>query len=166
MDAKFLSEVSLFKGLEKDDLKHLVPHFKKVEVDAGTEIIKEGDTGVEMYILYQGKVQISKTLVIKSSKTEFSNEDKTFITLDSSVRPFFGELGLLMADTRSATVKALTPCVLYAIDRTGFLNLCEDDYRIGFIIVKNISLVIAQRLKRNNEDLLKLTTALSIALRK
>lgn len=166
MDLSFFEKVSLFQGLSREELKEVMNYFQKLEISEGEDIIKEDDIGNEMYILYKGTVQITKNLILKTSRTKFTREDKTFITLDERSHSFFGEVGLLMNDKRSATVKALTPCVLYYIDRDNFQKMCDKNYKLGYIIMRNIAIVLAQRLKRNNIDILKLTTALSIALKK
>ena len=47
-----------------------------------------------------------------------------------------------------------------------FIAFCEKEPSIGFRIVLTISRIISSRLRKTNEDVLKLTTALSLALSK
>jgi len=42
--------------------------------------------------------------------------------------------------------------------------LSEKDFEIGYRIIKNIAQILCTRLRRANEDTIRLTTALSIAL--
>lgn len=166
MNIKFFEQVTLFCGLSTAELKNILSYFKPREVKEGVFIIKEDEIGSEMYILYHGTVQISKNLLIKSGHREFSNEDKTFVTIDEKSYSFFGEGGMLMNDKRSASVRALTDCTLYYIQRDVFKQFCIENYEMGFTIMRNIALALVQRLAKNNKDILKLTTALSIALKK
>jgi hypothetical protein len=54
--------------------------------------------------------------------------------------------------------------VLYSVNSVAFSKLCDDEPRIGLSILKRIAAVLCSRVRKTNEDVLKLSTALSIAL--
>lgn len=155
---------SLFKGLSDKELKLVSEIVKKTEVEAGSIIICEGDTGNELFLLEEGVVDIHKTLTIVTSKHEFGTKERSFIRLSGEDHCFFGEMTLFGSGERSATVNAVTKCQLFVIKGEDFLKLCDNHPRIGYTVVTNIVLIISEYLRKTNDDVIKLTTALSLAL--
>jgi hypothetical protein len=74
--------------------------------------------------------------------------------------------GLLLLSLVTATVVARSDCVLLEITRNDFLRLGEENPRIGYKITRNITQLLCSRLRKADEDTIKLTTALSLALSK
>lgn len=72
-------------------------------------IIKEGDVGSVVYVMEQGKVEVSKDGKLLS-----------YIQKPGSV---FGELAILYNCTRTATIRAITECKLWAINRLCFQSI-------------------------------------------
>ena len=58
------------------------------------------------------------------------------------------------------------PCTFAIIYKSDFINLAESNKEIGYILYKNIATVLAERLRKANNDILKLTTALTLVLSK
>ena len=155
---------SLFKGLPDKELKFVSDIVKRKEVEAGSIIISEGDEGNELFLLEEGTVDIHKTLTIITSKHEFGTKERSFIRLSGEDHCFFGEMALFGSGERSATVNAVTKCQLLVIEGDDFLKLCDDHPIIGYIVVTNIALILSDYLRKTNDDVIKLTTALSLAL--
>jgi len=164
VDKKILGLFSLFKGLTAQELDLVSSIISTKEISPGTIIIRENDIGDEMYLLLEGTVDIHKTLTIVTSKQEFGTKERSFIRLTGENYCFFGELALFGSRERSATVQAVNKCRLMVIKADDFLKLCEKEPRIGYVVVSNIALNLAIHLRKTNEDVIKLTTALSLAL--
>ena len=162
----FLKKVPLFNDLTVEELKLLSSIIKEVSFSAGSEIIREDETGEEMYILKEGTVDVSKTLTMKIARGEFGQKEKSFIRLSGENRAFFGEMGMLEKNLRSATVTAVSDCKLCIIKKKDFEAFCEKQPTIGYRIVRALACIVSSRLRKTNEDVLKLTTALSLALEK
>ncbi len=161
---KKISDYKLFKGLSDDELKRVANIITRTELDTGAIIIREGDTGVELFLLEDGTVEVYKTLTIVTSKHDFGSKERSFIRLTADDHCYFGELALFGKGERSATVKAVTKCQLLVIVAEDFLKLCNEYPRIGYIIVTNVALILSDYLRKTNDDVVKLTTALSLAL--
>ena len=71
-------------------------------------IIKEGDVGKSVFVTEQGTLQVIKG-------------EKVFHTMGRG--KIFGELAILCNTTRTATIKALEDCKLWAIDRECFQTI-------------------------------------------
>lgn len=159
-----LTEYPLFQGLNDAELERVAAVVILREIPADTTIIQEGEEGDELYLLDDGIVDISKTLTIVTSKHDFGDRERSFIRLSGTDHCYFGEMVLFGKGERSATVRAVTDCRLLVIGNARFRDLCESEPRIGYIVVGNIARSLADNLRKTNENVLKLTTALSLAL--
>jgi len=81
---------------------------QKLHLEAGDEIIRQGEQGETAYIIQSGRVEI-----IKSGKKvgELGSGD------------FFGEIALVSDSKRTATVRCLTACELTVLSREDFQSL-------------------------------------------
>ena len=162
MDLPFLKKVSLFKNLSNDELKIFASKLKHVKFKEGEIIITENEMSDVMYILYSGDVVISKKMTMIDEQQDI---DKTFIVLSSRDHVFFGEIGLLGIQKRTATCSAKSDCQFYTINHNDFINICQDNTRIGFEVLFEIARQLSHILEKTNSDVLKLTTALIYALK-
>ena len=72
----------------------------------------------------------------------------------------FGELSLLDRVLRSATVVAEADCTLLAIERERFQEFGDRHPRAGLVVTRRLAERLAARLRRANEDIVTLFTAL------
>jgi CRP-like cAMP-binding protein len=159
-----LKKVKLFRGLDDAQLEKVSAIISSTRFSAGDTIARENEPGEEMFILHEGRVQISKSLTMKTGKSTYADRHKTLNTLDSRDYPFFGEISLVEAGIRSASAFAETDCRLMVIRKADFDRLCDDDCAIGYRLIRNISESICFMLRKSNNDVIKLATALSIAM--
>ena len=110
-----------------------------------------------MYILLKGEIEISRFTLEK--------EQFTVAKLNDSMNIFFGELALLDADKRSASVAAITDCELLVLTRTRFHEIGAKYTEIGWQMAMEIAGMVAGRLRKANEDSLLLFDALLNELR-
>jgi CRP/FNR family cyclic AMP-dependent transcriptional regulator len=94
-----LAHVELFSGLEKKDLQQLAGACRERTYSPGTKLIKQGDTGVGLYVITNGSVHVSRE----------NDPDKAELDL-GTVGPgnVLGEMSLLDDLPRSANVTAVT----------------------------------------------------------
>ncbi len=165
IEARFLKKIPLFIGLSDDKLEMIKQIIKEHTVEAGSVIIKEGTRGTEMFILLDGEVEVSKSLLLKIAGRGMDQRDKSLIRLTGNDYAFFGEMALFDPDAeRSASVTAKSKCIIAEIAQEDFFKLAESDHEIGYRVLKNIVTIISNRLDKTTQDVLKLTTALSLAL--
>ncbi|XP_060576647.1 cGMP-dependent protein kinase 1-like [Ruditapes philippinarum] len=96
------------KNLELSQIHDIVECMHPVEFSKNSLIIKEGDVGSLVYVMEEGKVEVTKG----NSKLCTMGPEKVF-----------GELAILYNCTRTASVKALMACKLWAIDRPSFQSI-------------------------------------------
>jgi CRP-like cAMP-binding protein len=163
-DIEFLKYVFVLQGLGEDQIKTFLTIARKVCFKKGDTILREGEEGDAMYIIRDGKVEVSKTLTMKMEGMAYQKQEKAISQMSEDDHMAFGEFALLEEKVRSASITCLTDCTFYEIERKDFLELAERDFEIGYRIVNNIARMLCTRLRRANEDTIRLTTALSIAL--
>ncbi|MEW6062628.1 MAG: cyclic nucleotide-binding domain-containing protein [Bacteroidota bacterium] len=165
LDANFLKNIPLFTGLSDEQIEKVRAIMSLRTIPEGTYIIRENEVGQEMFILLDGEVEISRSLLLKISGSGMDHRDKLLNKLTGNDHAFFGEMGLFDEHSeRSASVVATTKCTVAVLEQESFFQLTESDKEIGYVILKNILKIVSDRLNKTTKDVLKLTTALSLAL--
>jgi CRP/FNR family cyclic AMP-dependent transcriptional regulator len=108
MDAKALQGVAVFSGLSKRELGKLAEWTDEVSVDEGYELAKEGSFAHEFFVIEEGAAS-----VVQGGEriAELGPGD------------FFGEIGLLETERRTATVVATTPMRLIVMFQREFKQM-------------------------------------------
>jgi len=103
-----LAKVPLFADCTKRDLELIAHVAKDVSHPAGTVIAREGEPGVGLFIILDGKAEVS-----------IGGAKKTTLGPGS----FFGEIALLDGGPRTATVTATTDLKLLGLTEWVFRGL-------------------------------------------
>lgn len=149
-----LSNIVLFKDF-KDNievLKKIEGLFTEMKAKKDEVIIKEGNEGDELYIIKSGAVRILKNTL--------QNEAYTVVNLSANQHVFFGEIGLLLNDKRSATVTAEVDSTFMVTNRKKFLEFGEKEPYIALFITRQIAHILSQRLYKSSQDVVTLFSAL------
>jgi len=133
---KLAEKVKVFQGLTQAEVMELLSHAEKCTYEPNAIIVKEGNGGSHMYIIIHGEAAVSK----KGHDTEV--ELARLTAADS-----FGEMALADQEVRSATVTALTPCVLVRINENALTLKPE----IAMKFYRNMTKVLSERLRSANE---------------
>ena len=104
-----LQRVGLFGSLSGATLGKLAERMTREEVPQGRVIIREGEHGERFYVLLSGLAAVTQDgrgarAVLRPGET-------------------FGEVAPLMRMERTATVTAMTPCVVASCDGATFAEL-------------------------------------------
>ncbi len=161
----FFKHVRLFFDLNDEQLRTVMKELKVEKFPPETYIMKEGMSGDKMFILIKGAVEISKSLILPEWLHLFNKPEKSLLHFTEKEHPFFGEMVMLGDNSkRSASIITKSECILASLTQKAFNKIVEQDHLLGKILFKNMACEIAERLRNANKDILKLTTALSIAL--
>ena len=161
------ADISLFQGYEPEELERIKALFQTTTREPGENLIVEGEGGDEMYVLVKGRVKITKAMIIKGMQLplqELRNPRKVLATLDQTVYPIFGEMAMIDRDIRSATVTILDSAEFLYTHRDDFFEFINADPALGVKLLLAISRRLAATVRRNNGELIKLTTALALSL--
>ncbi len=100
MDQRDVASIPLFAGLSKDDQKVIAQYADQVDVGAGTKLAQEGRFAYEFFAIEEGTAEVTR-------------EGSVLAALGPG--DFFGEIGLLGADRRVASVTATSPMRLVVL---------------------------------------------------
>ena len=153
-----LIKIQLFSDFNQDDetdcriLKAVYDSMDLESYQKGDVIIEEGKIGDDFYILYSGKVHISR-------KTP-AGDEIALADLSSEMNIFFGETALISDDPRTATVRALTDCKCIALSSTKFLEVCDKEPLLGYRVLLKLAQRMAKTIRDTNSDKATLYEAL------
>jgi len=117
-----------------DVLAHFRGARNAVTIPRGAMIFAEGETGSTMFVLIQGRADISVGGAVIESAVPGA---------------LLGEMALVTSAPRSATVTAATECKLVAVDAKQFDLLARESPEFA----RHVMTVMAERLRRTNERL-------------
>jgi CRP/FNR family transcriptional regulator, cyclic AMP receptor protein len=158
----YIKKNLLLKDLSEPELQLILAGTNPREFQADEVIMHEGDAGDAMYIMCDGSVAITKRLTLELS--EDAPREKTMIRFRAEEGVILGEMALIESDVRSATVTAMTPCLMLELTKEKFYLLLEQYPEIGVKILLRLAQYLSQRLRKASDELVKVTTALAIAL--
>lgn len=163
-----ITNFELLAGLTAKERRPFCTRLKEKHYSAGEIVFHEGDEGGAMYFLLAGEVEISQALTLPMAKsTEYDSRAKSIIRLSGEDSPVFGEVSFFSnEDKRTATVKALTDCRIGILSSNDFSQILENSHDIGYKVMRNLTRIVCHRLVGSNQNVLKLTTALSLLLEK
>jgi len=130
----------------------------------GETITQEGEQGDSMFILIDGNVEVSKTLTMKLEQGDFAEREKILTRAKAEDNLVFGEIAMIDRENRSASVVTTTECILLEIKREDFLALLDKRSEMGVKVLRRLAELLATRLRESSQDVIELTTALSVAL--
>jgi len=167
IDKSKLEDFAIFKDLSDSQLEVVCEKLVERGYDENETIFSEGDVGTSLFLLLEGEVEITQALTLNIDNSEVDNREKSLIRLDASVKTFFGEVGLIEKDgVRTATVRTTLSSLIARLSKKDFKELMEKDPILGIVLLGNIAEVLCQRLRTTNANVLKITTAFSLALSK
>src|ERR1700694_759499 len=125
-----LARVDLFSSLDKKELQALARSCQERKYSAGTPLIKQGDTGVGLYIIISGHVKITQAV----------NPDKAEEDLgDFGPGNVIGEMALLDDLPRSATVTAVTDVTALLLPVWEFRTTVRNHPEIALKMLSTLS---------------------------
>ena len=133
-----LKNTQLFSETPENVLTSIVPIMNEVTYHEGQEIFQKGEIGNCMYVIYSGEVGIMDHEVLLAT---FGKGD------------IFGELALLDAEPRSATVVAKSDILLFRIDQDDFYDLMEERDEL----LRSVLRILCQRIRLQNDKLRRLS---------
>jgi sulfate permease, SulP family len=138
-----LHEIDLFNGRKPETLADLELCMDKRFIPVGEKIFTQGDAGDELYLIRRGAVRI----VLPLTESRFRH-------LGTFGRgAFFGEMGFLDGESRSADAIAFTDTDLYVLSRKAFDALSDQHKKLGLQLMEGLASVLAGRLRFANAEL-------------
>ncbi len=144
MDLKAnLKTQELFAGLSDLELEEVVGLAEFLKYEEGDEIFHEHDQESDLFILLDGRVQVNVALN--------KRENAVFHTILPG--KLFGEFAFIDRQPRSATAVAVKQSSMVRLRREAMFGLFERNARVGYTFMKNLSGVLARRIRQTAHEL-------------
>ncbi|HZX97023.1 MAG TPA: Stp1/IreP family PP2C-type Ser/Thr phosphatase [Myxococcales bacterium] len=135
---EILRRIPLFQHMTYKELLSILGVGRGRQFTKGQHIIREGEQGDELFVLFRGKVEVLKSGVVIAQLKAGGH---------------FGEMGLVDQAPRSATVIASEDTSAVAIDRESLLKLMRRDSLLSVKLLWSFVQVLSERLRNTNEAL-------------
>lgn len=133
-----LRNIPLFSRVGDDDLRDVAVLLIERRFPKHKTIVEEGLPGDYMYVICEGRVQVSKL--------SEDGREKILEFLDTG--DFFGEMSLLDNAPRSASCRALVDTRVLALSRNDFLNAMRKSPDLAMAVVQELT----RRLRQIDEQ--------------
>lgn len=133
-----LREIPLFSGLTDREVLKLMAYMDERNFPAGETLMREREPGTDLFVLFEGRVQVSKDGVPIAEVGRGGH---------------LGEMALLDDAPRSATVIAIEPTSAFVIRREQFTALLRSDAALANKILWCFLHMLSDRLRMTSDDL-------------
>ena len=135
LNRETLEKVPLFQGAEPQLLSSLIMALRSVVFQPGEIVIRKGEIGRELYLISQGEVEVL--------------DDAGHVVATLGEGNFFGEISLLTASPRNASVRAKSYCDFFMLDKSDFTRVLHDRPRF----LKSMIEIAQQRYNVSGEEM-------------
>lgn len=133
-----LRAIPLFSKVRAEDLEALAKVVIERRFAKNTTIVEEGLPGDYMYAIREGRVKVTKA----------SDDGREKILSFVEAGGFFGDMSLFDQEPRSASVKALEDCRLFALSRRDALEILRRSPDFSLAVIR----ALISRLRETDEQ--------------
>lgn len=130
-----LKNMPIFHSVSDDGLEAILAGAATVEKSAGEHFFRQGEEALYMYVIESGSALVTKS---------WSDREAQLAQL--GIGDCFGEMALISASGRSASVRAETPCRAIEISSLNLQALKDHDVEQFIAVHLNISRELCRRL--------------------
>lgn len=131
-----LKKLRVFEGLQDWEYEKIYGLCKAKFFHSGENIFNQGDEENSLYVLLSGEVEI----VV----------DGVGVVHVISGNEVLGEMGLVCDAPRSASAVSKKPTMILRLESKELHELMRLNTRIGYVVMRNIAMALAERLNAQN----------------
>lgn len=142
----FLKETDLFYNLTPAQLDRIETICEQQDFEKGALIFTESSREDELYLILRGEVEILIDPGLVMQRGEAASQPSIVSILRRGQS--FGEIALVDQGVRSASARAAQKATrLLRIERTKFLQLCDENPDLGYRVLLNLAADLAQKIR-------------------
>jgi CRP-like cAMP-binding protein len=148
VDKEKIATAEIFNELNQEQLEKIAKLCEEVIFGDGDKIITDGETTDSFFILVEGSVDLRFEIPFRKTSKEM-----TVLTIEPG--ECFGWSALV--PPHQATLSGYSVGTSKAVRIAGnkFLSLCEKNSYMGYLIMRNLATMIANRLTKQQEFFIK-----------
>ena len=144
-----LKRVELLIGLTDEQIARVAEICQTKTFNAQEVIVHREEPSDEIYVINTGSAEVVLSGTRVTAETLAAPGPRAIISLGQG--QLFGEMSLIDSGLRSATVRCTSDgSELYVIRRDDFVELCEQDTDIGYIVMRNLAAELSFKLRHRN----------------
>ena len=116
MDESELQSIPLFESLPRDQRRVVAQHADEIDVDEGTELVRQGEFAYEFFVIESGGAEVLR--------------DGEHIA-DLGPGDFLGEMGIVGKVVRNATVTATAASKVIVMTEQAFRSMSQSNPEIA-----------------------------------
>ena len=128
LNPQILKSVPLFSSFSDAQVSQLLTGMQHRSYPRNSFILRAGEETDALYIVLSGRV---KVLIP-------DEEGHEVILSIIGPQEYFGEMGLLDDQARSASVETLEPCEMLRLTKAGFTSILKDNFELAMLIIQNL----------------------------
>lgn len=136
---RVLKKVPLFAGLQDHEYRELVNVCHIAHYTAGSVLFNEGDSGLNMFVLLAGEVEIST--------------HRTGLLHSLQAGEVLGEIAVLRQIRRTASARVAEEATVLYLSRDDLDHLLARSPRTSYLIMRKVAEALAERLMAANNKL-------------
>jgi CRP-like cAMP-binding protein len=141
VDYTKLSQIPLLKNVSNETLSQLAGSSRRVIVEPGELLFRQGGTPRDLYLIEEGKLEVVREY-----------DDESIVVAVLGPGEVTGELSTIIGSPHTATVQAVERTSLIAISRDAFFDCLGRDPGMS----SQVLLQMAQRLQNTNTRVMEL----------
>lgn len=123
-----LKTVPLFAAFSDQQLSTLLNYVQHRSYPRNVYVMQAGDETDSLYVILSGKVKV----VIAD------DQGREVILGHMGSQDFFGEMGILDDQPRSASVYTLEPCEMLRLSKAGFVNCLRENADVAMLVIRHL----------------------------
>ncbi|MBP7868369.1 MAG: cyclic nucleotide-binding domain-containing protein [Acidobacteria bacterium] len=139
-DRDHLRGFDIFNDLTPEETQLIISIARVVEFDSEETILRKGAVGENFFLLLEGEVEVRKSHFNRPGALKVRCGQGTVL----------GEQAFLLRVPRSMNVVAIRPCKLLEIECEAFNGLMRANQIAPYKILRNIAVILAERLYYSN----------------
>ncbi len=126
---------ALFMNLATEEIRELLRVAERITLESGEALFSQGEEASALYVLQSGEVQVR-------AASELGEDIVLAMLGPGSV---IGELALIDGGPRSATVEAISDCLVYRLEREAFDALREQRRPAAYKVILGLAASVDAR---------------------
>lgn len=140
-----ITKLEIFNGLSPEAIEAIISFSQEVFYNNKEIIIEESSSSVGIFVLLEGRVRV------EIEKAHYNNAQKKKVELVVlRSRDIFGEIAFLEDTRSSAYVTAIDKIRVMQIDRKKLYELIDKDNHSGYVLMRNLAIILSNRLVNLN----------------
>jgi len=146
IDLELLKKFEIFQGLMTREMKIIHDVSILMSFISGESILKQSDLSMDLFIVVSGRLSVN--MGYSSTK-----EKRLQKIAELKAGDIFGEIGFLEGKRRSASISSMESGQVLKMDGLKLHEIFEINQHMGYVMMRNIALVLARRLVDINYQL-------------